>query len=98
MLAKGRKNLLTGINEFLDDSIVLPPGDWDNHELLPLHLLQAKSKAIRLRRLKKQLSFVKSSESFCDGTNGLIMTAPKDSGEICQFTTVTDLLGIIKAL
>ncbi|CAL8069832.1 unnamed protein product [Orchesella dallaii] len=81
MLAKSRKNLLTGINEFLDDSIVLPPGDWDNHDLLPLHLLQAKSKAIRLRRLKKQLSFVKSSESFCDGANGLVMTAPKDAGQ-----------------
>lgn len=82
LLAKGRKNLLNGINEFLDDSIVLPPGDWDNHELLPLHLLQAKSKAIRLRRLKKQFSFVKSSESFCDGTNGLVMTVPtKESGQ-----------------
>ncbi|ODN05154.1 Anion exchange protein 3 [Orchesella cincta] len=87
MLAKSRKNLLTGINEFLDDSIVLPPGDWDNHDLLPLHLLQAKSKAIRLRRLKKQLSFVKSSESFCDGANGLVMTAPSkdaDAMSLCS--------------
>ena len=82
MLAKGRQNLLKGINEFLDDSIVLPPGDWDNHDLLPLHVLQAKSKAINLRRLKKQLSFVKSSESFCDGMNGLVMKAPKDSSNV----------------
>lgn len=81
LLAKGRKNLLTGINEFLDDGIVLPPGDWDNHDLLPLHLLQAKSKAIHMRRLRRQLSFVKSNDSFCDGTNGLVMTAPsKDAG------------------
>jgi len=56
--------LLSGINEFLDSSIVLPPGDWDNHNLLPLHVLQAKSKDIRARKLKKQLSFIRSNESF----------------------------------
>ncbi|CAG7833126.1 unnamed protein product [Allacma fusca] len=72
LLANGRKNLMIGINEFLDDSIVLPPGDWDNHDLLPLHVLQSKSKAIKLRRLKKQQSFVASNESFCDGV-GLVM-------------------------
>jgi hypothetical protein len=52
---------------------VLPPGDWDNHDLLPLHFLQAKSKAIRIRRLKKQFSFVKAynAESFADASSFL---------------------------
>ena len=29
-------DLLDGIDEFLDDSIVLPPGDWDENLLLPV--------------------------------------------------------------
>ncbi len=28
--------MLDGIDEFLDDSIVLPPGDWDQDLLLPI--------------------------------------------------------------
>lgn len=58
MTGVSRKSLLVGINEFLDESIVLPPGDWNNRDLLPLHILQTKSKAIRNRRIKKQTSFV----------------------------------------
>ena len=64
---------MTGINEFLDDSIVLPPGDWDNHDLLPMHVLQSKSTAIKMRKLKKQQPFIASNESFCDGA-GLVMS------------------------
>ena len=29
-------DLLDAIDEFLDDSIVLPPGDWDQDLLLPV--------------------------------------------------------------
>lgn len=29
-------DLLDAIDEFLDDSIVLPPGDWDENLLLPM--------------------------------------------------------------
>ena len=29
-------DLLDAIDEFLDDSIVLPPGDWDENLLLPV--------------------------------------------------------------
>jgi solute carrier family 4 anion exchanger 2 len=32
--ANDKKDMLKGIHEFLDESIVLPPGDWDN-ELFP---------------------------------------------------------------
>ncbi|BES98106.1 Band 3 cytoplasmic domain [Nesidiocoris tenuis] len=48
--ASGRKELLSAINEFLDCSIVLPPGNWDRNSLLPFDDLKAKSDAIRRRQ------------------------------------------------
>ncbi|XP_017794317.1 PREDICTED: band 3 anion exchange protein [Habropoda laboriosa] len=50
--ANERRELLSAINEFLDDSIVLPPGDWERQALLPFSELKAKSEAIRLRKAK----------------------------------------------
>ncbi|XP_039763969.1 anion exchange protein 2 isoform X2 [Pararge aegeria] len=46
----GRRDLLSAINEFLDDSIVLPPGDWERQALLPFEELRAKSEMIRKRK------------------------------------------------
>jgi len=40
--AHERQELLTAINEFLDDSIVLPAGKWDREHLLPFEELKAK--------------------------------------------------------
>lgn len=40
--AEDRQELLTAINEFLDDSIVLPAGKWDREHLLPFEELKAK--------------------------------------------------------
>jgi solute carrier family 4 anion exchanger 2 len=40
--ADDRRELLSAINEFLDDSIVLPPGKWDREHLLPFEELKAK--------------------------------------------------------
>lgn len=48
--AYNRKALLSAINEFLDDSIVLPPGDWERQALLPIEEIKAKSEAIRRRK------------------------------------------------
>lgn len=48
--ADNRKALLSAINEFLDDSIVLPPGDWERQALLPIEEIKAKSEAIRKRK------------------------------------------------
>ncbi|KAL3284873.1 hypothetical protein HHI36_019010 [Cryptolaemus montrouzieri] len=48
--AYDRKALLSAINEFLDDSIVLPPGDWERKALLPIEELKAKSEQIRRRK------------------------------------------------
>ncbi|KAI4493268.1 hypothetical protein M0802_009556 [Mischocyttarus mexicanus] len=50
--ANERRELLSAINEFLDDSIVLPPGDWERQALLPFNELKAKSEAIRNRKAK----------------------------------------------
>ncbi|GAB1862743.1 Anion exchange protein [Camponotus japonicus] len=50
--ATERRELLSAINEFLDDSIVLPPGDWERQALLPFNELKAKSEAIRKRKAK----------------------------------------------
>lgn len=49
--AEDRKIILSAINEFLDDSIVLPPGDWERQNLLQFDELKAKSDAIRKRKL-----------------------------------------------
>ncbi|XP_063546965.1 anion exchange protein 3 [Cydia strobilella] len=48
--ADDRQDLLSAINEFLDDSIVLPPGDWERQALLPMDELRAKSEMIRRRK------------------------------------------------
>ncbi|XP_073975521.1 anion exchange protein Ae2 isoform X4 [Rhodnius prolixus] len=50
--ALARKELLSAINEFLDCSIVLPPGDWERQALLPFRELKAKNEAIRRRQSK----------------------------------------------
>ena len=35
-----RRELLSAINEFLDESVVLPPGDWDSKNLLSIEEIQ----------------------------------------------------------
>lgn len=50
--ADDRQELLSAINEFLDDSIVLPPGNWQNEDVLPFEELKAKSEWIRSRKAK----------------------------------------------
>lgn len=52
--APDRRDLLTAINEFLDSSIVLPPGNWETDALLSLKELRAKNEAIRKRRSIKE--------------------------------------------
>ncbi|KAK7789062.1 hypothetical protein R5R35_002562 [Gryllus longicercus] len=53
--ATERRELLSAINEFLDDSIVLPPGDWERKALLPFRELKAKSEMIRKRKTTRLL-------------------------------------------
>ncbi|XP_058054247.1 band 3 anion transport protein [Anopheles bellator] len=58
--ADDRRELLSAINEFLDDSIVLPPGKWEKPALLPFEELKAKSDMIRLRKKKALDAKIKS--------------------------------------
>ncbi|CAN7990661.1 unnamed protein product, partial [Ixodes hexagonus] len=52
--AEDRRDLLRAINEFLDDSIVLPPGDWDRKSLLPVDDIKKKYEDIRKRKMQKK--------------------------------------------
>uniref|UniRef100_A0A1A9WG61 Anion exchange protein n=1 Tax=Glossina brevipalpis TaxID=37001 RepID=A0A1A9WG61_9MUSC len=68
--ADDRKDLLSAINEFLDDSIVLPPGNWDRHDLLPFEELKAKKDWIRSRKtkalqIKKELKEKATNKEIC---------------------------------
>lgn len=44
--------MLSAINEFLDFSIVLPPGDWEKQALLPFTDIKEKNAEIRRRQSK----------------------------------------------
>ncbi|XP_018336032.1 band 3 anion transport protein isoform X2 [Agrilus planipennis] len=59
--ANNRKALLSAINEFLDDSIVLPPGDWERRALLPIEEIKAKSEQIK-RRKQSALKKISTAE------------------------------------
>lgn len=48
--ARHRKDLILAINEFLDGSIVLPPGKYDKESLLPFDEIKEKSDMIRRRK------------------------------------------------
>ncbi len=49
--ADGRNVLLIGLNEFLHDSMVLPPGAWDDETMLPaMRLLREKEKEKERRK------------------------------------------------
>lgn len=60
--ATERRDLLSAINEFLDYSIVLPPGDWETQAVLPFTELKAKNEAIR-RRQSRVHEAAKAAES-----------------------------------
>ncbi|XP_046401181.1 anion exchange protein 2 isoform X2 [Ischnura elegans] len=65
--ANEKKELLSAINEFLDDSIVLPPGNWERKALLPFDELKAKSEAIRRRKTSKVLQKDETQQALLPG-------------------------------
>ncbi|CAH0401805.1 unnamed protein product [Chilo suppressalis] len=73
--ADDRRELLSGINEFLDDSIVLPPGDWERQALLPFDELRAKSDMIRKRKkeaLERKRTATETEKSPIDEKQALL--------------------------
>ncbi|XP_059218992.1 anion exchange protein 3 isoform X3 [Stomoxys calcitrans] len=84
--ADDRKDLLSAINEFLDDSIVLPPGNWDRHDLLPFEELKAKKDWIRSRKTKalqnkKELKELKEKQAGSELTTALVEKKPDDEDD-----------------
>ncbi|KAK3083355.1 hypothetical protein FSP39_020709 [Pinctada imbricata] len=49
-----RQELLGAINEFLDESIVLPPGEWDQKTLLPITAMARRKARIKRRKREKE--------------------------------------------
>ncbi|XP_075163574.1 anion exchange protein Ae2 isoform X2 [Haematobia irritans] len=84
--ADDRKDLLSAINEFLDDSIVLPPGNWDRHDLLPFEELKAKKDWIRSRKTKalqnkKELKELKEKQAGSEATVALVEKKQDDEDD-----------------
>ena len=52
--AESRSEILHAINEFLNESIVLPPGDWDQKTLLPVMDMARKRAKVRRKKQKKK--------------------------------------------
>jgi len=50
-----RQDLLNSINHFLDDTVVLPPGDWDEKNLLSISEIKElkRKKRLRMETLEK---------------------------------------------
>lgn len=73
--ADHRRDLLSAINEFLDDSIVLPPGNWQRNDLLPFEELKAKSEWIRSRKTKALQQKNKDKQAIQDEEKKLLAAA-----------------------
>lgn len=74
--ADSREDLLSAINCFLDDTVVLPPGEWDRNVLLPILISQSRAMARRRKMAKAALAAVAEEQeidplertgSFCGG-------------------------------
>jgi hypothetical protein len=53
-MAMGRKDLLQALNKFLDQSIVLPPGEIDKKTLLPIIYLAKQKEREKKKRIKEK--------------------------------------------
>ena len=51
--ADRRQDILVAINQFLDDSVVLPPGDWGKKTLLPITDMGRRKSVVRSRKIKQ---------------------------------------------
>lgn len=54
-----RRELLSAINDFLDESVVLPPGDWDSNNLLSINEIKEMRKR---RQNRKKMLEMKTAE------------------------------------
>ena len=47
---EGKRDLMSAMNDFLDESVVLPPGDWDSKNLISLSEIQGLRDAKKKQR------------------------------------------------
>ncbi|XP_078345472.1 band 3 anion transport protein-like isoform X2 [Oculina patagonica] len=66
--AESREDLLLAVNEFLVDTVVLPPGNWDKNVLLPILIAQSRAIAHRRKMAKA------ASSSHSEGDSSLART------------------------
>ena len=59
--ARDRSDLLHALNEFLDDALVLPPGELDKKTLLPVLNMAKEKTRLRKRRRKEKEGEASSS-------------------------------------
>ena len=58
-----KDHMIDAINDFLDESIVLPPGDWASKNLLSMQEIQNMRKRKKERKEEiEQVSFIKSTD------------------------------------
>ena len=82
---EGRKELLTAINDFLDSSVVLPPGDWDSKNLLSMDEINELRNRKRGRK-SKDMSISSVSEGTVYGLGQKILKVSKFQKQIFLFT------------
>jgi HCO3- transporter family/Band 3 cytoplasmic domain len=79
--ADDRKELLSAINDFLDDSIVLPPGKWDKEHLLPFEELKEKNEYIRNRKTKALEEKLKAKTVLSSEEEKKLLQAAEEAAE-----------------
>ena len=60
-----KKQLLRGILDFLDDSVILPPGDWARGNLLPISQMMETRR--RRKHLKQEPAGGAEDDKACEG-------------------------------
>ena len=94
-----RQELLNSINNFLDETVVLPPGDWDRKNLLSMaDIMELKrKKRIRLAaiaKMKKENAEQKASDEV--GEHSLMLTLESrcipGSGKRCSYLEELSLI------
>ena len=86
--AEERRELLNAINDFLDESVVLPPGDWDSKNLLSM------SEIDELRRKRQEVKLSKQSAK--EKTEKIVATTTTTkSGLFCLLPKHTDALSLL---
>lgn len=65
--AHSRGQVLSAINEFLNASIVLPPTDWNNKDLVPVDEIQAKAQQIMKKKESMRSKRIQSEQAVAAG-------------------------------